>query len=226
MGVKIVAEVIHDGPCSDGPDGLIDAEFKLLMVLAEDARDATRECWPGMAELVARTHKAASTVRRLLTSLERKKLIKRLPARRIQPGAHEVVAHRGRRTVYRIEPMPGLSDTQALTCEHLSHSKDAHARAERRSILASKGLTGEHPSPQVPADPVSDGPVEITSSVVAACRAALLERSGRDVGDEWARMVAVNLLGGRRGVTSPQRWIRTVIGRETDLQRFLPVPRA
>jgi len=219
VGVKIVAEVIHSGPCSDGEEGLIDAEFRLLMVLAEDANDGTRHCWPGMPELVARTHKAASTVRRLLTSLERKKLITRLQARQIQPGAQPVVAHRGRRTVYRIERMPGLSDTQALTCEHHSEEKGAHARAERRSIPASKAPTGEHPSPQVPAGPVTD-------AVVAECRAALQERSGRELTDEWARVVAVNLLTGRRNVANPRAWIRAVIERETDLQRFLPVPRA
>lgn len=214
-----MAEVIHSGPCSDGPDGLIDAEFRLLMVLAEDANDGTRTCWPGMPELVARTHKAASTVRRLLTSLERKKLVTRIPSRRIQPGATQVVAHRGRRSVYRIELMPGLSDTQALTCEHLPEQEGAHPRAERRSIPASKALTGEHPSPHVPSGPV-------TAAVVAECRAALQERSGREITDEWAHTVAVNLLSGRRGVANPRAWIRAVIEQEANLQRFLPVPRA
>ncbi len=223
MGVRLIVEAIHHAPCD-----LSDAEARVLVVLAEDANDTTRECWPGMPELVARTHKAASSVRRILSSLEDRKLITRLSARTVQPGARPVVAHRGHRTVYRLEPMPGTSgssDTEALTCEHHSGAKGAHPRAQRRSPVSGKALTREHPSPHVPSGPLTPPPAGIGADVVAEVRAVLLERSGRDVGDAWALTVATTLLSGRRGVSRPVSWIRAVLEREADLQRFLPVPR-
>ncbi len=217
MGVRLIAELIHHGP-RDIPD----AEWRVLVVLCESARDATRKCWPGAGEIEEVTGKAESTVRRLLTNLERRKLIKRLDARQIQPGAAPVVAYRGWRTVFEIM---SLTETQGLTSGPLPDEKGARSEPERGPVPRSKGPRSGPPSPHVPASPLT-APVEISPAVVAEVRAALLERSGRDVGDEWALLVAQNELSGRRGITHPRSWIRAVIERETNVQRFLPVPRA
>lgn len=213
-----MAELIHHSP-RDLPD----AEWKVLAVLCEDARDSTRRCWPGAGEVEERTGKAESTVRRLLTGLERRKLIRRVPAPRQQPDAVEVVAHRGRRTVFEILPMPGRDGGKALTSEPLPAEKGAHARAERGSVPSSKGPRGEPPSPHVPADPLTDGPVAIDAAAVAAVREALRARTQRDVGDEWAVRVAAQLLAGRTGITSPARWLTACIQRDAHPERFLPI---
>lgn len=216
MGVKLWAEIVHGWPCE-----LIDAERVLLAVLAEDANDQTREGWPGMDELVARTHKGASTVRRLLTSLEHKKMITRVPAP-VAAESSPVVAHRGRRTVYRILPMP---DGKALTCEHLPAAEGAHVRAKRRSRVSRKALTGEHPplrSPQVPSPPTA----AVDVAAVAEARAVLLERTGIDVGDAWAAVVATSRIGGRRNITRQAPWLRAVLEREPNIRSLLPDPDA
>lgn len=213
MGVKLVDEVIQHSP------RLPDAEWKLLVILAADARDATRRCWPGAGVLEDATGKAESTVRRLLGNLEDRKLIRRIEATR-RPGAAPVVAHRGHRTVFELLPMPGR---KALTSEPLSPAKAAHPRAERGPVLSSKGPTSEPPSRHVPSGPVISGPVAIDDATIAAVREELRLRTGTDVGDVWATRVAAELLAGRIGITSPPRYLRTIINRERDPSRWLPI---
>lgn len=212
MGVRLIGELIHRGP-RDIPD----AEWRVLVVLCEDARDATRLCWPGAGEIEERTGKAESTVRRLLTNLERRKLIKRHDAPPVRDDAEPVVAYRGHRTVFEVLSM-------ALTSEPLPGRKGAHARAERGPEPSGKAPRTEPPSPQSPGMSPQSGPVAIGPETVAEVRDALRERTGRDVGDDWALRVAANLLSGRTGIASPARYVRASIEREVDLQRFLPVP--
>lgn len=219
MGVGLYVEVLKHAPRD-----LLDGEYILLLVIAEDARDETRLSWSGMDHLVAYSHKAESSVRRLLTSLEEKKLIRRLSARQVQPGARPVTAYRGKRQVIQLLPLaPDMPDTEALTHERHPDEKGAHPRAERRSPVSGKALSGEPPPLMSPQTPSAAG---IGEDVIAAVRLALLERTGREVGPTWARMVATQLLAHRAGISSPARYVAAVLHREPDssVARFLPTP--
>lgn len=206
-----------------GPRDLPDAEWRILVVLCESARDETRLCWPGFDEIHDGTDKAESTIRRLLTNLERRKLIKRLTARQIQPGAMPVVAYRGHRTVYEILPMPGRDETMPLTSGPLSREKGAQIRAERGPVPSSKGPTSGPPSPQVPSGPLT-GPAAIDDRAIAAVRRGLLARTGREVDDAWAVRVAAQLLAGRADVRHPARWLAACLETEPNPARLLPTP--
>lgn len=223
MGVRLFVEALDHAPAT-----LISEELLLLLIICEDANDETRQGWPGMPLLMRRSRKSESTVRRLLTGLETKKAIRRLNARRVQPGAVPVVAHRGHRTTFYVEPMApessGTSHTEALTHERHSDEKGAHARAERRSPVSGKALTRERPSPHVPSSSPHPGPDPSDPAAVAAVVEALRVRTGVTVGEAWAIRVAAQLLAGRGGITAPARWLTAVIQRDTNPQRLLPTP--
>ncbi len=218
MGVKLYVEALDHAPreCKG-------SELVTLLVLCEDARDSTRRGWPGMDKLRRRTRCEESTVRGHLAKLEERKLIKRLDAPTRQPGAKPVVAHRGRRTVYEIAPMTDSSHTKAPGSQRHPDPERGQDPAERRQDPSGKAPGSWPPSPPAPAAS-PPGPVAIGPDVVAEIRDALRERTGRDVGDAWALRVAANILSGRGGVASPVRYVRASIERETDLQRFMPVP--
>lgn len=103
MGIRLFVEVLD---CA--PDTLTWRERYALSVLAENANDATRECWPGIEDDPEIAHRM-----RLPSRSSRYEVIKALR----EKGALEGVSagHRGRRAVYRIptlrpEKGPGTPD--------------------------------------------------------------------------------------------------------------------
>ncbi|MFB7617803.1 hypothetical protein [Kitasatospora sp. NPDC056181] len=90
MGIRLIVEVMDHAPST-----LTHREAWVLAVLAEDANDATRACWPGIED-------DEDTVRRMRIPgrSSRYEVLKALR----QKGVLEVLesGHRGRRAVYRI----------------------------------------------------------------------------------------------------------------------------
>ncbi|MFI1728218.1 hypothetical protein ACH40E_03050 [Streptomyces acidicola] len=103
MGIRLFVEVLDYAP-----DTLTWRERYALAVLAENANDGTRECWPGIEDDPAIAHRM-----RLTGRSSRYEVLKALR----QKGALEGVTagHRGRRAVYRIPTLspvkgPGTPD--------------------------------------------------------------------------------------------------------------------
>jgi hypothetical protein len=212
VGVKLYVEALdHAPPECRG------SELVVLLVLCEDANDRTRQTWMGAEKLARRSRCTASTARGHLAKLEERKIIRRHESGAVADGARPVVAHRGHRTVIEVLPMaPGS--------RRLPTEKGARIPEERRQDPSAKAPGSRRPSPHAPAVPLILSAADVPADVIVEVREALRERTGRDVGDVWARRVAASLLVGRPGVTAPRPWIRAVIERETNLQRFLPVP--
>ncbi|MFI9304813.1 hypothetical protein ACIG0C_36375 [Kitasatospora aureofaciens] len=99
MGIRLIVEVMNHAPST-----LTHREAWVLAVLAEDANDATRACWPGVED-------DEDTVRRMRIPgrSSRYEVLKALR----QKGVLEVLesGHRGRRAVYRI-PVLASEDTE------------------------------------------------------------------------------------------------------------------
>ncbi|WP_329564685.1 hypothetical protein [Kitasatospora sp. NBC_01266] len=99
VGIRLIAEVMDHAPAT-----LTHREAWVLGVLAEDANDATRVCWPGVED-------DPSTVRRMRipSRSSRYDVLKALRAK----GALEVVeaGRRGRRAVYRIPVLATAAST-------------------------------------------------------------------------------------------------------------------
>ncbi|OUC99338.1 helix-turn-helix domain-containing protein [Streptosporangium minutum] len=74
MGIKLVVEVLDHAPRDLTP-----AERLVLVVLAEDARDETRVCWPGPDKLVQRTGLQWDSIRRVFQRLAKRGLEVRVP---------------------------------------------------------------------------------------------------------------------------------------------------
>ncbi|MFH9072721.1 hypothetical protein [Streptomyces alboflavus] len=103
MGIRLFVEVLDHAP-----ETLTWRERYALAVLAENANDSTRECWPGIEDDPAIAHRM-----RLPGRSSRYEVIKALRKK----GALEGVSagHRGRRAVYRIPALrsakgPGSPD--------------------------------------------------------------------------------------------------------------------
>jgi hypothetical protein len=99
VGIRLFVEVLEHAP-----DALTWRERYALSVLAENANDATRECWPGIEDDPAIAHRM-----RLPGRSSRYEVLKALRAKGALEGV--TAGHRGRRAVYRIPVMgPALPD--------------------------------------------------------------------------------------------------------------------
>ncbi|WP_018386406.1 hypothetical protein [Wenjunlia vitaminophila] len=98
MGIRLFLEVLDHAP-----EVLTWRERYALAVLAENANDGTRQCWPGIEDDPQIAHRM-----RLPARSSRYEVIKALR----QKGALETVSggHRGRRAVYRIPVLGPVSD--------------------------------------------------------------------------------------------------------------------
>jgi len=106
MGVRLIREVLDHAPADLTP-----AERLLLVVLAENANDTTREAWPGMDVLAHRTGLTPDGVSKVLFRLARRGLEVRVPLCTDRRG-RLVFAVRGRRTTYRL---PGFHEREVPT---------------------------------------------------------------------------------------------------------------
>lgn len=112
MGVRLIVEVLDHAPAE-----LTSAERLVLVVLAENANDTTREGWPGMETLTRRTGLSADGVRKAFQRLAVRKLEVRVPLGKDKRG-RPVYSAPGKRTTYRI---PSFNpDGMAVPPAHLS----------------------------------------------------------------------------------------------------------
>lgn len=102
MGVRLLVEVLDRAPADLTP-----AERLVLAVLAEDARDDTRTCWPGMEKLTRRTGLKPDSLRRVFQRLAKRGIEVRVPIKFTDKGA-PVFAREGVQTNYRIPALPEM----------------------------------------------------------------------------------------------------------------------
>ncbi|WP_433319154.1 hypothetical protein [Micromonospora chersina] len=114
MGVRLIVEVLDHAP-----PGLTAGDRLLLVVLAENANDETREGWPGW-ELIARRMRWAdqrdggkNAVSTALANLARRGVECRVPIGQTEAGRPVFAAH-GRRTTYRIPHLRRVAETPTL----------------------------------------------------------------------------------------------------------------
>ncbi|MBS2963816.1 helix-turn-helix domain-containing protein [Actinocrinis puniceicyclus] len=109
MAISLVVEVLDHAPRE-----LTQAELVVLVVLAEQAREATRECWPGMELICHRSRLQEDSVRKVFQRLAARGLEVRVPVGKSRSG-QPIYAHHGARTLYRIPRFaPPTQNTQPV----------------------------------------------------------------------------------------------------------------
>jgi hypothetical protein len=180
-------------------------EFRLLIALALDAKDATRLAMPGHERLALQCNCGIRSVRRAMTGLTDGGLVK-------------VVSHSapGRRAVYEILLAP--VDNSAGNPDTGQHAdlRTPDAARQRRTLLRLTQDAEVSPPLSVP-------------SVIDRARPALIKvvtdeirrATGRTIGPRWAERTITNLLNGQ-APDHPAAYLRAAIRRERDPRtRFL-----
>lgn len=160
MGIRLVVEVLDHAPAD-----LTAVDRLVLIVLAEQANDQTRECWPGW-ELIARRMQWAgyrdggkNAVSKALANLARRGVEVRVPIGATDDGKAVYAAH-GRRTTYRIPPLRRVASTATHDGSEGWHSLPPKDTPEGWHSLPSKGgnpgvrrvAENATPSPQEPSE--------------------------------------------------------------------------
>lgn len=101
MSFRLVEEVL-----AAMPTDATASERLLAVVIAHRADEKSRQCWPGMDQLRDDTGMHPETIRRSLSRLATLGLDLRAPG---------VVAHKGRRAVYRVPVLQSPNGSQGLT---------------------------------------------------------------------------------------------------------------
>jgi hypothetical protein len=124
MGYQLAGEVLDR--CPDLPY----RQFRVLVALALDARDSTRQAMPGMDTITLRANCGARAARKALAALRDRNLLKVVS--RSAPG---------RRAVYEILPMPGNGGTVAFprTAERDRSPERGNVSAQRGNETPSTG---------------------------------------------------------------------------------------
>ncbi|MEU2236128.1 hypothetical protein [Streptomyces vietnamensis] len=139
MGIRLFVEVLDFGPAE-----LTWRERHALSVLAENANDATRECWPGIEEDPTIAHRmrlpARSSRYEVLAALRSKKALETVSAGR-----------RGSRAVYKIPVLapaqgPETSDPNEPTGSGEPGPNDGDSVREPRTQTEEKGPESTDPN--------------------------------------------------------------------------------
>lgn len=143
MAISLVVEVLDHAPRE-----LTQAELVVLVVLAEQAREATRECWPGMELICHRSRLQEDSVRKVFQRLAARGLEVRVPVGKSKSG-QPIYAHHGTRTLYRIPRFaPPTQNSQPVD--------DAEAGTPVPPSTAEAGTV----IPPSPVEASADGPVK------------------------------------------------------------------
>lgn len=102
MGVGLIQEVLDHAP-----EDITSSEMVVLLVLAESARDASREAWPGMQELARRCRLTPDGVQKVLRRLAGRGIDVRVVVAKDKNG-RPMYAARGHRTTYRLPSLGPL----------------------------------------------------------------------------------------------------------------------
>jgi hypothetical protein len=155
MGFQLYREVKDHAPAD------LDAgELALLLILADDADEETRECFPGMDELCSWMRMTADGVGRVLQRLAKRGLEVRVPVGKDKTG-RTIYAMKGVQTTYRLprfaESVPGPQSGHSANARTTVRPKTSPRPDDSPGISdlwpdASPPLAGPRsgPSPQFP----------------------------------------------------------------------------
>jgi len=163
VSIRLVVEVLDYAP-----EDLTPAERLVLVVLAEDANDGTREGWPGMDKISRRTGLQPDSVRRVFQRLAKRGLEVRVPIGKDKRG-RLVFAHEGAKTTYRIPRFtPERRDqgpsTEAGPQSHHSSARGGTLVPQRRDAGPSEAGPQSRPSPQSPQSPHLSLPHQVVTA--------------------------------------------------------------
>lgn len=133
MGIRLFVEVLEHAP-----DALTWRERYALAVLAENANDTTRECWPGIEDDPVIAHRM-----RLPGRSSRYEVLKALRTKGALEGV--TAGHRGHRAVYRIPTLgpvtvdPGKGPGSPDAIPKKGSGDSGHSVREPRTQPATKG---------------------------------------------------------------------------------------
>jgi hypothetical protein len=135
VGIRLFIEVLDYAP-----DTLTWRERHALSVLAENANDNTRECWPGIEEDPTIAHRmrlpARSSRYEVMKALREKKALESVTA-----------GHRGHRAVYRI-PALGPAKGPGTTDPNEEKGSGNHGQSVRETQTQSAAKGPETPDPK------------------------------------------------------------------------------
>ncbi len=189
MSIRLIVEVLDHAPADLTP-----SERLVLVVLAEDANDVTREGWPGMDKISRRTGLQPDSVRRVLQRLAKRGLEIRVPIGKDKRG-RLVFAHEGASTRYRI---PILTTERRDEDPASEEPRGGTVVPKRRDADPSEAGPQSRPSPQSPQSPH----LSVAEQVVRAA-GVVAEHEERELinwinnkhkpnGPAWWRKVASN----------------------------------
>lgn len=158
MGYKLYREVLEHAP----PD-ITSGELLVWLVIADDAKDATRCGWIDQDELMRRARMSARGIRAALGKLAGRGFELRV-ARGVDRDGRPVFAHRGSQTTYRLPRLavdePVDNSEKDGTTVPPSVEKGGTTVPERRYHSAAKAAPQFPPSPQFPQSPQQAAPRE------------------------------------------------------------------
>lgn len=227
MAISLIVEVLDYAPLD-----LTQAELVVLVVLAEQAREDTRECWPGMDLICHRSRLKEDSVRRVFQRLAARGLEVRVPVGKSK-GGQPVYAHHGARTLYRIPrfaPSPRSprlatdfeagttvppSTTEAGTVippssvERRDDGPTKPGRGSRKGGSSSREAgTSVPPFPSVPQAPSPPSPASRSTPAVALSSTPERGREGSEASQEQHHAASALLDGldlGRALTTTERR---------------------
>ncbi|WP_030599555.1 hypothetical protein [Streptomyces rimosus] len=173
MGIHLFIEVLDYAP-----DSLTWRERHVLSVLAENANDTTRECWPGIEDdpqLARRTRLTGRSSRyAVLKALRDKKVLQTV-----------ATGHRRHRAVYRIANLAPLTEpeTAALGESKASGNHGPYA-AERVRARPRKGPQTTDPFPSYPSSQPA-GHTGLAYGIPAAARSLVESLTAAGVTVRW-----------------------------------------
>lgn len=169
VGIGLMVEVLKHAPAELGP-----SERMVLMAIAEDARDATRESWTlTRADLCQRTGMSAEALKKAFQRLAKARLEVRIPLKFDKQGK-PVYAYEGKQSTYRIpllkrgELSPASEGgTESRLSDSVGGTQSPHSPLEQGTqspLFGSEGGTesqeGGTGSPPTPHNPSTSSPSE------------------------------------------------------------------
>jgi hypothetical protein len=222
MSVGLIVEVLDTAPAE-----LTSAERVLLLVLAEQARDGTRQCYPGMRLLARRSGLSARRVRQVLAQFAERGYELRVATGTDRNG-EPTFAHKGRATVYRIpwfgQRRQSASPLKGAEVRHLWETKGEGSGTQRGKRSAAKGEEDFPPPVKNPQGTVKDPASARVDDEIATVIKAIQDRTGKKIDSDHAKLVIKQLVGERNGVRDRRAYLVGAIHKDADPHRFLPTP--